>query len=407
MLRLLRLTLFTVLFAAALSLGVLATVSYLALSDQANVPPLAKPVAQAADKQVIASGKIVLLDEELANMISTQIRRQGLGSAVRLRFFTGHLAATASLELPISAKRRFVNISILSKQVGHPEHLALDTFKIGNVELPAWLTESLQGLALERCTLDRRCRAALNAWQNIDSLHLEPGQARVAYQLASSTKDSQGNKISIDELELEDYIQALQAVGTKPKTSLPMHAAMKVVMQLAQQRSVAGDSVRENTSALLALALLANDAKVQNMLLESKDLSGGNTELVLKIHKRRDLSQHFLNSSALFLIGGAEFSDYVGLYKEIMDAARGKPFSIPDLVADRTGVRFAQAATNSDQKARDIQTAILNAEDHQDYFLSATELRALGTTITVSSTEQVDKAIPEIDQAIARLHLLR
>lgn len=80
-------------------------------------------------------------------------------------------------------------------------------------------------------------------------------------------------------------------------------------------------------------------------------------------------------SAALAVLEHPFVSDAAGLMKEQLDAlARGTGFSFGDMAADRAGVRFAQAATQSDRAAEALQGRIRGGFAVADFFPSVADL---------------------------------
>jgi hypothetical protein len=84
---------------------------------------------------------------------------------------------------------------------------------------------------------------------------------------------------------------------------------------------------------------------------------------------REDWARHCCLSAALAVVGNPLFSDAGGLIKEELDAlARGSGFSFGDLAADRSGIRFARAATDSESAALEMQTHLADGYSVDDFF---------------------------------------
>jgi hypothetical protein len=71
---------------------------------------------------------------------------------------------------------------------------------------------------------------------------------------------------------------------------------------------------------------------------------------------RNDSRLHFIISAGLKLISDQGISSAVGEFKELLDAGKGgSGFSFVDLASDRSGIRFAEVATDTDGGARRLQ----------------------------------------------------
>jgi hypothetical protein len=121
--------------------------------------------------------------------------------------------------------------------------------------------------------------------------------------------------------------------------------------------------LQHNRAAILALGItLGDEALAKFVGLNRKSKLMRQAALLRKgttLRERGDLSQHFSISGALAVLENPLLSDAGGLMKEQLDVlARGSGFSFGDLAADRAGVLFAIAATNSEEDARAMQEFI-------------------------------------------------
>lgn len=138
-------------------------------------------------------------------------------------------------------------------------------------------------------------------------------------------------------------------------------------------------AVRHNRAAILALGValghvgLASYAGLEleeDLLREVVALRQGTT-----LVGRTDWPQHYAVSAALAVLENALVSDAGGLMKEQLDAlTHGSGFSFGDLAADRAGVRFAGAATRSEQAARALQSRLQGGFVLDDFFPRAADL---------------------------------
>ena len=77
--------------------------------------------------------------------------------------------------------------------------------------------------------------------------------------------------------------------------------------------------------------------------------------LSVRIYRREDLVQHFVNSALIAATGGEALAQTFGLGKEIDDSRGGSGFSFVDLLADKAGTRFGQGASASRDSAIAVQ----------------------------------------------------
>ncbi|MFK7731403.1 MAG: hypothetical protein AB8B48_07250 [Pseudomonadales bacterium] len=414
------LTAFTLLFVVIFSV---IAIALLALDDQ---PLLAFDNSIAADtvstakldqKQPEASkkaafweedsdGLIHIPDKELSLLLQQQLQRSDLGSAIKLVFFRGHANGQMSLLMPIEFSRKFLNVRFTAKQSKAPQHLELDTLQLGNIQVPPSLISYALPYLIETCQRDRRCRSAMDAYRNVETLELGTGVLKLRYRLGADTLSQIGG-LNVDQLPLPPYLSALSSLAyDHGNKRIPLHVALQAVLQVSASRSFDNNPMTENTAAILALALQSSDARFQKLILAEQKTDLNLIELQVSVHQRRDLAQHFIGSAALYLIGGTEFSDYVGIYKEFLDLSQGKKFGAGDLVANRAGVRFARLATSSAKQAQALQSKMLAEQDTTAYLLNKLQIRELERQYNVRTTEEINEIVTVIDNALAELPLL-
>ncbi len=123
-------------------------------------------------------------------------------------------------------------------------------------------------------------------------------------------------------------------------------------------------AVQHNRAAILALGIALGEERLakyvglnhdSNLVHQAAQLSEGTT-----FRGRVDWSRHFCVSAALAVLENPLVSDAGGLMKEQLDAlTKGSGFSFCDFAADRAGVRFANAATNSEADAVAMQNLLM------------------------------------------------
>lgn len=131
----------------------------------------------------------------------------------------------------------------------------------------------------------------------------------------------------------------------------------------AEDNSHGTDAVKPNRAAILALGAILGEDRVAKV--GKRQIDFGRRREIAALRKRvtlrgrRDLSQHFWVSAALTVLSDQRRSMTVGIAKEMMDATPGgSGFSFVDLMADRAGILFADAATKNGRWARAMQMRI-------------------------------------------------
>lgn len=140
-------------------------------------------------------------------------------------------------------------------------------------------------------------------------------------------------------------------------------AVLQATFGLAAQRSLHGGAVAENQGAILALATVLGHPDVATMAGIERPEDWRDIRGVLwpvRLRQRADWTQHFLVSAAITQASTAVVSDAAGLLKEELDAAGGSGFSFGDLLADRAGTVFGEAASRDEDSARGLQRLVLD-----------------------------------------------
>ena len=149
---------------------------------------------------------------------------------------------------------------------------------------------------------------------------------------------------------------------------------LQPTFELARQRTDQGsNAVEENRALLLALGVAINGSSIKH-LTGPEEAAGVVTHsrphLVLR--GRNDLVKHFIISAAITAAGGGGLADNVGVFKEVDDSRGGSGFSFPDLLADRAGVSFAEAALG--ERAEALQQYMSNRVNEAGYMPGFTHL---------------------------------
>jgi len=138
-------------------------------------------------------------------------------------------------------------------------------------------------------------------------------------------------------------------------------------------------AVQHNRAAILALGIALGHERLAKFvdLDHKKDLvkKGAQLRQGTTLRGRNDWIQHFCLSAALAVLEDPLVSDAGGLLKEQLDAlSGGSGFSFGDYAADRAGVRFARAATNSEEDAKAMQDLLTREFDIDNFFPQASDL---------------------------------
>ena len=152
----------------------------------------------------------------------------------------------------------------------------------------------------------------------------------------------------------------VEAAPSLPAGDERFEVLLREAFAFPPAKSDTGDAEELHRAALLALGIAVGHEKVAPLAGLELDPEVMRRAVALRsgttLRGREDWARHFALSAALAIVGGPLVSDAGGIMKEELDAlTRGSGFSFGDLAADRAGVRFAVAATGSEEAARALR----------------------------------------------------
>jgi len=192
---------------------------------------------------------------------------------------------------------------------------------------------------------------------------------------------------------------------------------LQPMFTLAKQRSAGGNAVEENKAAIFAMAMFFGDIRLERFIgkVREGEFAGGPRKIShVRLQDRHDWVQHYLLSAGLTLAGGRGIADFMGEVKQVQDETnKVSGFSFTDLAADRAGVRFAETATGSVDRARRMQEFLSRPIGEKKFF---PEIRDLPGGLTAAQFKarygELDGAkyksmVAEIDRRIATIPMYR
>lgn len=332
----------------------------------------------------------IAASEEELNAVMTLIRRGVPRVAARAGVRPGGLALQASFRLPSNPLGRYLNLQgvLLPGQGG----IHLDSVKIGRVRLPRRPAQALLRGTLNQLLGNDEGTALLNSVQSLDISartvtvnlrsvpELKARLKRLQAKLSDIRDLATGGDIPWESSHVSAYYSRLletdqQLLGS---TSSSLADYLGPLFRLARHRSVAGDPVRENSTALLALAIFLGDyrfEKLAGITLDPAIRGRMPHSRQVRLAGREDLRLHFVISAGLKLLTDMGVSSVIGELKELLDAGQGgSGFSFVDLAADRSGIRFAELATASAESARRLQSLVAEHPSEAAFFPNIADL---------------------------------
>ena len=301
----------------------------------------------------------------------------------------GVLKVNISLRMPQNPFGQYLNLrgEILSDKRG----LNIHGVKIGKLHMPGWmvwsaaknllnvtmgnndgsvLLESISSLDITRDTVVVKIASLAKNMERLKRLHL----------MKKLEEIGQNGKKQWDTAVITEYYTRLLETERrfKPPAKPSLADFLGPLFQLAHERSAAGEPVKENSSALMALSIYLGNP-LFDMLADinlPKELLNRSTHLQqVSLGGRQDLRLHFIVSAGLKLLSDHTISSAIGEFKELLDANKGgSGFSFVDLSADRAGIRFVEVATDSADGARRIQELLAGHTEETLFFPKVADL---------------------------------
>jgi len=339
------------------------------------VPPDARSIAlargiakQVAGQNAVAGARetIVLGQRELDGFsaMASQVIAPSRAEA-RLIAPPGRSAAPPELVLRLSRSLplgAWLNIEARAHSTGAGRGLPTVRASIGHLPVPAWLMRWLIGQAWSIAQPDMPDPPTLE--ETLLQVQIAPKAVRVVLINPGRNAALAG-------------LAQLGGTASDPRwvasayCALSRHADpdLAVIVRRAWQleRPAELGPAEQNRGLLLAVAM--------RTVPEYRDrLAGASLPLVsgcsppddpIALAGRADLAKHWALSAALGASLGGQAAQSLGVFKELSDSLKGgSGFSFVDLAADRSGERFARAATHA-QLARFLQTRLAAVTDDQ------------------------------------------
>ncbi|WP_406693495.1 hypothetical protein V5E97_20910 [Singulisphaera sp. Ch08] len=310
--------------------------------------------------------RVRLSGEDLNQMVGLGLSRVSPGSKARLRIEGGLADAELSYALRVRGKPRYLNLHFRgSARIDDGElSVQANRLSIGRVGVP-WVVLGL--VAPPIASTIRHDRDLRNIVGSIASVRMTGDAVETVF------KPGECNNTFLPSIAL--------AISGKPNLIVPTREHVRHLVEgsedlpdgegrfaellrrafdFARKRSIDGDPILENRSALVALAVLLGHERVESVVgpvLDDRlrEISRRNLQGV-NLRGRGDWTKHFYVSAAMALIACEQTSDKIGVLKEVLDAEDGgSGFSFGDLAANRAGIQLARVSTYNLDSARALQ----------------------------------------------------
>ncbi|WP_152414453.1 hypothetical protein [Blastomonas sp. AAP53] len=310
------------------------------------------------------------------------------------------MVARISRPLPLGA---WLNLEARVTSQPDGKGLPIVRAKIGRVPVPAALTRfvlrrswlALQGDVPAPRTLDETIPLVRIGAQRAEAVLIHPGRSAAFAGL------SRFGGVDPDPRWVARAYCAL-AVHADPDLATIVRRAWRM------PRPVRLTPVEQNRGLLIAVAM--------RTIPEYRDRLAGRAQPLVRrcvappepsvtLAGRNDLAKHWAMSAALSVTLGSNIAQSLGAWKELSDSlSGGSGFSFVDIAADRSGERFANAATDP-QLARFVQTRLAAVTDPQ---LLASNALARPEGLDAAMFERVYDTVdsPEYKSAVAAIDAL-
>jgi hypothetical protein len=169
-------------------------------------------------------------------------------------------------------------------------------------------------------------------------------------------------------------LQRIVAAGaTLPTGDERFGALLRTAFASAPGEITGTSAVQQNRAAILAWGIAVGHPRLARFVGLDPEFqlvrNAASVGQATTLRGREDWPKHYAVSAALAVLEHPLVSDAGGLVKEQLDTlARGSGFSFGDLTADRAGVRFATASTESEPAAINMKSRILSGFAVDDFF---------------------------------------
>lgn len=294
------------------------------------------------------------------------------------------LNGSLSLKIPNSPFGQYINLQL--KLLPSDDSLALQFCKIGQLRIPGSLALMATQTGLNLLTDGQLGSQLLETVEKVsfsdDQLFVtfRSGAefAKLKNRLLALLKELKGDP-DAERQRIDFYLQQLESINaTLSEKQVSLARIMVPLFERTRAESQHSSAQAENRATLYALSIYLGGRdfrKLANYLLDPAQRFPRNQRIRVTLAERQDLLKHFLVSAGIKLMSDSQMGFAVGEFKELLDANKGgSGFSFIDLAADRSGLRFAESATGSEQGAKKFQQSIVGITTELEFFPQLTGL---------------------------------
>lgn len=336
---------------------------------------------------------------------------------VDVQFDDPIITAAASVSLPANPFGNYLNLGAAVGESG--EGVGIDTVTVGPINLPGRWLLPLAARLVDVLLPDRQASTLL---ASVRDVRIEGDTALLTVFPPPDVKDKvkqavrtlQAARVPPGEEERTSHYYGLLVGmgGTRDGSPRSLSAYLIPLMAEAAQRSRYTDAVTENRAAIWAVVIYFSNGAFETLIGK---LVSGQRPLVrspygVVLANRQDLMAHFVYSAGIALATQQGIGIAAGELKELLDSGNGgSGFSFADLAADRAGIDFVNAATSSEDSARQLQQRVIASRGEANFFpdiaglaegLSEEQFRTQYGSV---ESERYLRQVERIDRRIQRL----
>lgn len=273
-------------------------------------------------------------------------------------------SAQIQISLPIPSGMITGYLNLQATLIEDKNFPRLSSVSIGDVQIP----DSLAGQLAEKLmtwlqATSPDARAGLNAFRK---LRFSRNEVAVSYFWKGWEIDKTSySPVSLPFFDrqtldkLSHYHLFLNEQSRKRVShTVTLSEILMQIMQETVRHSPNGNVLEEFRVAMLVTAFHVVQFPLRLAIPEAADWPDP-VRINVTLDGRNDLAMHFMASAVITAYSDTVLSNAIGLYKELEDARSGSGFSFNDLIADRSGTRFAEKAMVSQDSARRMRNIIL------------------------------------------------
>lgn len=303
------------------------------------------------------------LDEtELNRLLNYSVElRQVSGIAAELT--PGLATLTATLAVPANPFGRYLNLT--AEVAEAPDGIRIQSLQLGSLPVAGALADGVARLAHRWLRRDETYASLADAFAKVS---FDENMATLDYrwhpELLTQVERKSAELLIApeDQARMLAYAEQLDALmKSRPHGStVPLAEVVPPLFAHADE----GNAAEENRAAFTAMAAYLSGISLPRLLEGDSQSIRRAPRVLLSLHGRRDLAEHYVISAALAANGGSRLANAIGLIKEEEDASKGSGFSFTDLAANRAGVQLGERATG--EAAARIQQRLAAARSDAD-----------------------------------------